>query len=475
MSEAVGGVGRRGVFVSGLVSRGASPAPVVAVGRCGGRGGTVPGRSGCARRGSVADAGGVSGKRAEAGGGGGLTVSAAKGEKGRRPGKRGRVSEEPAADAPTEPEPAPVPAPAPDPVPAPDPAPDPVPASDPVLASDPALAPAPDPSPVSEPAPESPPAPAPDSALDPLRPPAPSLAKPSLSKFSKFAKFSKPLLPKPLSSDAPRASGPLPGRTARASKSLPEEIEPASNPLPGVTARSAPEPFPRKSAPSSAPALRRAARLALPPSHHPVPDWSPPQVTLPLPLPADAPGPLCASCVPDTGGADGTGGIGPRPEPAPEAAPEDPPVPECGPSKSSPVVSFTGCVELPEGACGEVGCGGTGARRASVLMHPPFPRTRATVCFLCGPVFSCPCSYTHRRPPRLTRHAHKKTKSSRARIPAAADRHPGRGRTTGGVSSVRARHSTGCPRSNGNQSTPPGLLPGTSHYPAVILSGRLRS
>ena len=427
VSEAVVGVGRRDVLVSGPVFRGASPVPAVAVGRWGGRGGTVPGRSGFARRGSVAEAGGVSGKRAEAGGGGGLTVSAAKGEKGRRPGKRGRVSEEPDADASAEPEPASVP--------------------------------------TAEPAPASDPAPAPD----PLRAPEPLFAKPSLSNL--------------LSSDVP----------------------PGSGPLPWATARSASEPFPRSPVPASAPAPRRAARRALPPSHHPVPGRSPSQVALPspssrlpLPLPVDAAPGLpctfdcpCASCVPDTDG------IGPRSETALEAAPEDPRVPEYGPSKSPPVVSavlpdttrlsgsaesarlvesvaFTGCVELPEGACGEGGCGGTGARRDSVLMHPPFPRTRATVCFMCGPVCSCPCSYTRRRPPRLTRYA-EKTKSSRARIPAAADRHPGRGRTTGGVSSVRARHSTGCPRSNGNQSTPPGLLPGTSHYPAVILSGRLRS
>ena len=42
-------------------------------------------------------------------------------------------------------------------------------------------------------------------------------------------------------------------------------------------------------------------------------------------------------------------------------------------------------------------------------------------------------------------------------------------------SAVRARHSTGCPCQNGNQSTSTRHLPGTSPYPAVILSGRLRS
>lgn len=64
----------------------------------------------------------------------------------------------------------------------------------------------------------------------------------------------------------------------------------------------------------------------------------------------------------------------------------------------------------------------------------------------------------------------------RARIPARTDRHPGAGVRPGAErSSVRARHSTGCSWANGNQSATPGHLPGTSPYPAVILSGRLRS
>ncbi len=62
----------------------------------------------------------------------------------------------------------------------------------------------------------------------------------------------------------------------------------------------------------------------------------------------------------------------------------------------------------------------------------------------------------------------------RARIPARTERHP-RMVCDRGRSSVRARHSTACQGANGNQSTTPGHLPGTSPYPAVILSGRLRS
>jgi hypothetical protein len=300
--------------------------------------------------------------------------------------------------------------------------------------------------------------------------------------------------------------------------------------------------LPRDTARASVPLLCAAVRLALPPSHHPVPGLSPPLGAVPfpsppLPLPADAEpepaprdgtsesvavgrrplvsapeagypfceppfvGPLCmpgalhmlgALDVSDPPGAPcvlGASGIGP----GPEAPPEDPLWPECGRSKSSPVASVASAASPGVGRSagflgrvgsvafvafagwdGGVGCGGTGARRASVLMHPPFPRTRATVCSHAGrraPALARIRTGVH---PALTRHD-TKTKSSRARIPAAADRHPGRGRTTGGDSSVRARHSTGCPHSNGNQSTPPGHLPGTSPYPAVIESGRLRA
>lgn len=188
---------------------------------------------------------------------------------------------------------------------------------------------------------------------------------------------------------------------------------------------------------------------------------------------------------PETEPGPGPEGVPDAAAPEPPAIPESPTEAECGRSKSSPIASsavgrpaesvtftefvpfagFTGLTEPvepidpvePGGRCGGVEPAGPGARRASVLMHPPFPRTRATVC---SPAGRCtpalvraragvllPCSYTDRRPPRSHPARHKikdtETKSSRARIPAAADRHPGRGRTTGGVSSVRARHSTG--------------------------------
>jgi hypothetical protein len=111
-----------------------------------------------------------------------------------------------------------------------------------------------------------------------------------------------------------------------------------------------------------------------------------------------APGRLAAPCAPC---APGPSGNGPAPEPGPGAEPELPELPvepECGWSKSSPVTSSD---DGPSAEfVGFVGCGGTGARRASVLMHPPvssYPGHRLSVC---GPVFSCPCSYTDRRPPR---------------------------------------------------------------------------
>lgn len=101
------------------------------------------------------------------------------------------------------------------------------------------------------------------------------------------------------------------------------------------------------------------------------------------------------------------------------------------------------------GRGGAAGRGGMGACRASVLMHPPFPRARSRVLV--------------RGPPSSIR-THTRTGGPASGASGAQSR-----------SSVRARHSTGCPRSNGNQSTSPGDLPGTSPYPAVILSGRLRS
>ncbi len=81
---------------------------------------------------------------------------------------------------------------------------------------------------------------------------------------------------------------------------------------------------------------------------------------------------------------------------------------------------------------GADGRGGVGERRASVLMHPPLPRTRAT-----GP----PCP-----PEALLR----------------------------SVPVLPARHSTGCHWADGNQSAGLPHLPGTSPYRAIIRSGGLR-
>ena len=106
-----------------------------------------------------------------------------------------------------------------------------------------------------------------------------------------------------------------------------------------------------------------------------------------------------------------------------------PSIPAGGPVAASPAIR--GRVALPCSCTPRFlvpGPASVRMRAASVLCGagpvPPFARIRT------GVHPASPGTYTN-------------TKSSRARIPAAADRHPGRGRTTGGVSSVRARHSTG--------------------------------
>lgn len=185
-----------------------------------------------------------------------------------------------------------------------------------------------------------------------------------------------------------------------------------------------------------------------------------------------------AECVPEASDAEGPAPTGPVPAagaPPPvgiERAPKTPPLPLSEPSAESGAASPPAPDPVSEPGSDEPlspvpavggwgGRGGMGARRASVLMHPPFPRAR---------VVSTHTGRCHRRPgPAWTR-------PSRAGIPAWTDRHPGADVRPGTErSSVRARHSTGCCRANGNQSVPPGHLPGTSPYPAVILSGRLRS
>lgn len=112
------------------------------------------------------------------------------------------------------------------------------------------------------------------------------------------------------------------------------------------------------------------------------------------------------------------------------------------------------------GMCGGVegrlgGRGGMEARRASVLMHPPFPRARAdpepsgsrspvgSDRHACDGFAPMDMRHTTGRPHPWSHHTQA--------IPVAADRHPRRGRP------LRSRHSTGCPGSRGNQSAAPGL------------------
>ncbi|CAM5312662.1 hypothetical protein SGLAM104S_01823 [Streptomyces glaucescens] len=102
--------------------------------------------------------------------------------------------------------------------------------------------------------------------------------------------------------------------------------------------------------------------------------------------------------------------------------------------------------------------GDGGVPRVPCSCAPPFPRARARL-------------LAH-GPPRLL--VREPGRPHVARVPARPDRRPA-GAPARGRSAVRARHFTGCPRRCGNQSTTAGHLPGTSPYPAVILSGRLRS
>jgi hypothetical protein len=108
------------------------------------------------------------------------------------------------------------------------------------------------------------------------------------------------------------------------------------------------------------------------------------------------------------------------------------------------------------GGC--AGRGGIEARRASVLMHPPFPQVRA-VLSCAGPRRSRRCG---RRP---SGHAYP---HGRAGIPAR------RRRGANSPACVRVTLRV-VPGRTGTSPPGRGHLPGTSPYPAVILSGRLRS
>lgn len=109
------------------------------------------------------------------------------------------------------------------------------------------------------------------------------------------------------------------------------------------------------------------------------------------------------------------------------------------------------------GLGGVVGRGGTEARRASVLMHPPFPHVRA--------VRSCAGPRRSRRPRRRpSGHAYP---HGRAGIPAR------RRRGANSPACVRVTLRV-VPGRTGTSPPGRGHLPGTSPYPAVILSGSLR-
>lgn len=113
------------------------------------------------------------------------------------------------------------------------------------------------------------------------------------------------------------------------------------------------------------------------------------------------------------------------------------------------------------GARGVAECWDVGGTRHAALPCSCTPRFLVP-----GPLRQCAGRCRPARGPALSRPGHTYPYGWSV-IPA---RKSGRRR-----SAVRARHSTACSCANGNQSTSPGHLPGTSPYPAVILSGRLRS
>jgi len=392
----------------------------------------------------------VSGKRAEAGGGGGLTGSIARGAKGRRPGKRGRPSEE--TDA--EPDPArPSEPPFRDTVRGSEP-----PFGDAVRGSEPVLegsAPASNPLP-GNPVRASGPFPRNTSpASDPpfcgaVRLPSPRSHHP-VPNPSPPPAFPLPAdaVPEPVPRDGtsePGANGSPPVRAAPAvpaapeAPELPEPLDPDA-PMPSLGRGASPaarRPLawaPEAGRPSGDPPFVRVPGIpgALHASHElevldapglfgvpgvPCPllraEPGAPSETGPEPEPEPGTGPQAEpEAGPETEpepetepGAEAEPEVAPGPAPEAPAVPEVPvaPVvpesptePECGRSKSSPVASsaggrpaesvtlpefvtfpeFTGFTEpvVPGGRCGGVEPAGPGARRASVLMHPPFPRT----------------------------------------------------------------------------------------------------
>ncbi len=182
---------------------------------------------------------------------------------------------------------------------------------------------------------------------------------------------------------------------------------------------------------------------------------------------------------PDASGAPGPGrGASTRSVPDGRYARSSPPPPASGPSdagrgrppgpcprkRAGPSARPAGCGGRRAPGClrcGERGAGGGGGRRGALPCS-------------CTPVSSSPGRSSSSAAgvslpggPARTRPGHRYPHDRRVIPPGR----PGRPCTA-----VRARHSTACGAPNGNQSAGPRRhLPGTSPYPAVIRSGRLRS
>ncbi len=185
---------------------------------------------------------------------------------------------------------------------------------------------------------------------------------------------------------------------------------------------------------SARPLLRGGGTAASPrtgtgpaePGLMPTPPRTAPSGTEPDP---PCPGP----CDPETGPPPTPPGTDPSVrEPSPVARVAGVPRIVCSPCGSPGVGGWAGLGGVvgrggAVGGGGAVGRGGTGARRASVLMHPPFPRARA---------------HPHAGLRRVVRLPGADS-SDQARIPARAGRHPGAVVRPGRSPHMRARHSTG--------------------------------
>ncbi len=271
-----------------------------------------------------------------------------------------------------------------------------------------------------------------------------------------------------------------------------------SNDWPEPRAGAWPRPWPL--CPESRPGTRPAAGPEPRPREGPGSPWLPEPRPLPAELgPSGAPGCRTSRAAPgvDAGAEDGRGGVpgragtpavggrcGRRGTPGPPPADgarsgrgggteREPPATESvgvSGAGASGVEPLGGGADgsWPGGMEGRGGTGGRGgmeARRASVLMHPPFPRPLQTrrSSFPADPEVGFSrrpggrCSVHTRRSSRCsTAHGERSSRMSWVRPPSRpaprASHTRGSGSASPSRSSLRARHSTGWPRSNGNQS-----------------------